>query len=390
MARHPGGAPVIWSPADLVAAVRAAGEAGTPLRIQGRGHWLHGGVPRAPATALSVAALDGVVEYVPGDLVATVQAGTTLATLDAATREAGQQLALAPYGTDDGSIGASVATASAAPLSLDGVAMRDLVLGLTLVTGTGDVVRVGGKVVKNVAGFDLVRLATGSWGTLGVITAVSLRLHARPAVDDLVEYLLEGPAGRWLPPLVALPVPVPLLVRQPPGEAPRLVARLAGSASRAAAVRALLEGALRAGGGAVPPALPLDPATWWPRLRTVPETACALRWRTAPSHAAGLFEQAAAAFPDAVLLLDPARGSVRVTGPAGSVGAMPRAPWGGTTLAQQVAAFRAGLGEALGPHALAMAVDQGALPPRAPTPLELGVRRALDPLGLLNPPALQP
>lgn len=391
MARHPGGAPVSApvSTAEVVDAVRAAGAAGAPVRVAGRGTWLHGGVPRRPAAPLSVAALDGIVEYVPGDLVVTVQAGTPLAALDAATREAGQQLALAPYGTDDGSVGATVATASAAPLALDRLAVRDLVLGLTMVTGAGDVVRVGGKVVKNVAGFDLVRLATGAWGTLGVITAVSLRLHARPAVDELVGYPLEGPATRWLPPLAALPVPIPLLVRQAPGAPPRLVARITGSPGRAAAVRALLDGALRAGGERTAPET-LDPAVWWPRLRAVADSACALRWRTAPSHAATLFTMTAEAFPDAVRLLDPARGGVRVTGPAGSVTGLPHAPLGGLTLAEQVQAFRAAADAALAPMPLALAVDQGALPPRAPTALEAGVRLALDPQALFNPPAPSP
>lgn len=374
---------------EVADAVRAAGAAGAPVRIAGRGTWLHGGVPRRPAAPLSVAALDGIVEYIPGDLVVTVQAGTPLATLDAATREAGQQLAVAPFGTDDGSVGATVATASAAPLALDRLAVRDLVLGLTMVTGAGDVVRVGGKVVKNVAGFDLVRLATGAWGTLGVITAVSLRLHARPAVDELVGYPLAGPAERWLPPLVALPVPIPLVVRQAPGEAPRLVARVTGAPGRAAAVRALVEGALRAGGEETVPE-PLDPAVWWPRLRAVPASACALRWRTAPSHAAALFTMAGTAFPDAVRLLDPARGGVRVTGPDGSVAGLSSAPLGGATLAAQVEGFRAAAAASLAPMPLSLAVDQGTLPPRAPTALEAGVRVALDPHALFNPPAPSP
>lgn len=366
---------------QVAAAVRDAAAAGETRRVVGRGTWLQGGVARADAPTLSVAALDGLVAYVPGDLVITVGAGTSLATLDAVTRAAGQQLAVSPYGTDDGSVGATVATASAAPLALEHRTVRDLVLGLTMVTGTGDVVRVGGRVVKNVAGFDLVRLATGAWGTLGVITEVSLRLHARPAVDELVAWPLAGPAARWVPALAALRVPLPLLVRTAPGEEPLLVARLAGAPSRVAALRGLLTGALQGTLGAVPPETRLDPAVWWPQLRNVPPTAYALRWRTAPSHAALLWDGVGAAFPEGVRLLDPARGGVRVTGPDCSHQGAPGHP-----LATAVAQLREAVTASLAPHGLAMAVDQGVLPARPPSALEAGVRRALDPHGVLNPP----
>ncbi|HEY3746437.1 MAG TPA: FAD-binding oxidoreductase, partial [Gemmatimonadaceae bacterium] len=125
----------------------------------------------------------GVVGYVPGDLTLIVRAGTTLAEIESVTAEHDQWLPLDPFGTDDGTIGATIATASAGPLATSFGLPRDLLLGLEFVNGRGEVVRGGGKVVKNVAGFDLSRLLTGSWGTLGVITEVSLRLYARPKVD---------------------------------------------------------------------------------------------------------------------------------------------------------------------------------------------------------------
>lgn len=125
----------------------------------------------------------GVVGYVPGDLTLTVRAGTTLAEIEKITREHDQWLPLDPFGSGDGTIGATIATASSGPLTTAFGSPRDLLLGLEFVNGRGDVVRGGGKVVKNVAGFDLSRLLTGSWGTLGVITEVSLRLYARPKVD---------------------------------------------------------------------------------------------------------------------------------------------------------------------------------------------------------------
>ena len=134
----------------------------------------------------------GVVSYVPGDLTLTVRAGTPLSEIERVTCEHDQWLPLDPYGSNDGTIGATIATASAGPLASHFGLPRDLVLGLEFVNGRGDVVRAGGKVVKNVAGFDLSRLLTGSWGSLGVITEVTLRLYARPQIDRSVVVRLEG------------------------------------------------------------------------------------------------------------------------------------------------------------------------------------------------------
>src|SRR5439155_9619738 len=102
----------------------------------------------------------GIVEYVPGDLTLTARAGTTLAEIRDATAAEQQWLALDPHGSDDGTIGATVATASAGPLATAFGTPRDLVLGVEFLTGGGALARGGGRVVKNVAGFDLVRLLT--------------------------------------------------------------------------------------------------------------------------------------------------------------------------------------------------------------------------------------
>jgi len=161
--------------------VREAGAARMPLRIKGRSGWLSAGRPVDATDAVSVADHSGVADYVPGDLTITVRAGTTLADLARLTGEQGQWLPLNPFGSDNGSIGATVATGSSGPFSHGFGTIRDLVLGLEVVTGDAKIVRGGGRVVKNVAGFDLVRLMTGSWGTLGVITEVTLRLYALPA-----------------------------------------------------------------------------------------------------------------------------------------------------------------------------------------------------------------
>jgi glycolate oxidase FAD binding subunit len=153
------------------------------VRIVGAGTWLHGGAPLAGERTLSLRGVTGIEAYVPGDLTITAHAGTTLAELAHTTAVHGQWLGLDPAGSPDGTIGATVATASAGPLSHAFGTPRDLVLGLEAVTGYGEVIKPGGRVVKNVAGFDLVRLYTGSCGTLGPITSVTLRLRALPVHD---------------------------------------------------------------------------------------------------------------------------------------------------------------------------------------------------------------
>jgi glycolate oxidase FAD binding subunit len=154
--------------------------AGTPLRIAGRSTWIDAGRPVNAERIASLAAHSGVVDYKPGDLTITVKSGTTLGELEQITAENNQWLPLDPYGSRDGTIGATIATGSFGPLAHAFGRARDLVLGLEFVTGDGKVARGGGKVVKNVAGFDLVRLMTGSWGTLSVITEATLRLYSLP------------------------------------------------------------------------------------------------------------------------------------------------------------------------------------------------------------------
>lgn len=176
----------------IAAAIRESGAARTPLRIVGRGTWLDAGRPVQADRTISLRDDTGVVSYVPGDLTLTVRAGTPLSEIERVTREHDQWLPLDPYGSPDGTIGATIASASAGPLASNFGLPRDLVLGLEFVNGRGEIIRGGGNVVKNVAGFDLSRLLTGSWGTLGVITEVTLRLYALPKVDRTFMIPLVG------------------------------------------------------------------------------------------------------------------------------------------------------------------------------------------------------
>ena len=165
---------------------------GRRLRIRGAGTWMHAGHAVPDATELHLDAFTGIREYTPGDLTISVGAATTLAELDAVTRAQGQWCPLFPWGDDAGSVGATIATATSGPFAASLGRPRDLLLGLECVDGRGRIVRAGGRVVKNVAGFDLTRLMTGSWGTLAVITELHLRLRARPAL--LRTFYIEGAA----------------------------------------------------------------------------------------------------------------------------------------------------------------------------------------------------
>lgn len=169
--------------------VRAAAAAGDGLRLIGAGSWLDAGHPVTASIQLCLSADTGIVEYTPGDLTITVRAGTTLGQIQAVLEANHQWLPLDPLGGWDGTIGATIATCSFGPAAAIFGTPRDQVLGLTVVTGLGDVIRPGGRVVKNVAGFDLTRLMIGAWGTLGVITEATLRVRSRGMSAGSMEHM---------------------------------------------------------------------------------------------------------------------------------------------------------------------------------------------------------
>lgn len=177
-------------------AVRDAARDGTALRIVGRGTWLDAGQPVHAMARLSLADDRRIVAYTPGDLTITVRAGTTLGDIGAALEEHRQWLALDPEGGPDVTIGATVATCSYGPSAALYGTPRDQLLGMTVVTGRGEIVRPGGRVVKNVAGFDLTRLMTGAWGSLGVITEVTLRVRSAGLEPGSVEHLRRITSAR--------------------------------------------------------------------------------------------------------------------------------------------------------------------------------------------------
>ena len=163
---------------------RLAHSEGWRVRVEGRGTWLP---PDAPADlVLTARGLDQVVSVAPADLVTTVQAGTTMESLRRHLADHGMWFAADPPGRPDRTVGSILATATAGPLRLGFGPIRDHVLGCTFVTGDGRVVTTGGRVVKNVAGFDLTKLHIGGFGGFGILTEAHLRLRALPRADATV------------------------------------------------------------------------------------------------------------------------------------------------------------------------------------------------------------
>src|SRR5689334_12087407 len=144
---------------------------------------------------LSTARLNRVLEYEPGDLTAIVEAGLRLSELQTALEPHGQMLALDPPG--DPTIGACLAGDLSGPRRHRYGAMRDLVIGVTIVLPGGLIASSGGKVVKNVAGYDLSKLFSGSRGRLGLVARVALRLHPRPAAEATVVAEAADPRVVW-------------------------------------------------------------------------------------------------------------------------------------------------------------------------------------------------
>lgn len=164
-----------------LAAATAEGEA---VRIRGGGTKLDwGAVAPEPEVELRTTALNRTVEHNVGDLTAVLEAGVPLARLQGEVAAEGQMLALDPplgARARTATIGGVIATADSGPLRHRYGGPRDLILGATVALSDGMIARAGGKVIKNVAGYDLAKLLTGSFGTLGVILSVNVRLHPLP------------------------------------------------------------------------------------------------------------------------------------------------------------------------------------------------------------------
>ena len=279
-----------------------ASEEGWTVEPAGSGTWLWSGNSAAPPDlVLSTARMDRVVEHEPGDLTITVEAGMRMSALDAVLKPHNQWLPLDPPGVKR-TLGAVVSTGVWGPLGAAWGGPRDLAIGLRAATGDGRAFKAGGRVVKNVAGFDMVRLLIGSRGTLAFVTEVTLRLYPRPVTDRTLVVrgggLDELVAGAVAASSQAItPAAVELLERFMPLEHRReavLAIRVLGLGERVRAEEELIRAALEGAGVGPVEELPVPEAdALWREIRTLEEeTDLALRIAIAPARIAELVELA--------------------------------------------------------------------------------------------------
>ena len=173
--------------------IRAAAVARRPLRIRAGGSKDFYGGPLT-GELLDVSALSGISDYEPTELVITAKAGTPLVEIEHVLAERGQMLAFEPpLFAGRATLGGAVAAGLSGPRRAYCGALRDFVLGIAMIDGRGELLRFGGKVIKNVAGFDLSRLLAGSLGTLGLIAEATLKTVPRPRAECTLQFEMDQP-----------------------------------------------------------------------------------------------------------------------------------------------------------------------------------------------------
>jgi len=350
--------------------LEAAASSGWRVRVAGGGHWSPGDAPAD--LVLSTRGLSRVVRVSAPDLVCTVEAGITWPELRRALADHGAWLPWDAPGVDR-SLGSIIATGTAGPLRSGFGSIRDHLLGLTLVTGDGRIVRPGGHVVKNVAGFDLTRLAAGSFGAFGVITSVHLRLRSVPRAD--ITLLATGQRDQLLQ--------VGLAMRDA-GEAPAAIELVspgaAGATEWTLAVRfagseaAVSEAKRHA--GSLREATAAGGADFWASLAaSIPRPPVTLRVGALPAGLADAMDLIAHHLDDGCLTTSVPAGAIR---------------WSGTATTERIRLLRAAAAQ----HEMPLTIE------RAPwetlsalghfgayregiDPLVGALRRAFDPAGVL-------
>lgn len=394
-------AAAVIAPADeaaVAAAVSAAHAAGEPLAIEGNGSKRALLRPVQAARTLSLRNLSGITLYRPQELVLSARAGTPVPDIEAALAGHGQHLIAEPpepgplFATDrPATLGGVVAANLSGPRRITAGAMRDHVLGIRAVNGTGAVFRSGGRVLKNVTGLDLCKLLTGAHGTLGVLTEITLKVLPAPErtgtlalrVPDLAAGVAALSAGLGSPYGVSGAALLPAEAAARLGlEGPAALLRIEEFAASVAYRMARLGGDLAAHG----PATTLDDAAsraaWravrdvGPLLGPVGEGEAVWRVSVRPGAGPGVARALAAGF-GARLLLDWGGGLVWAVGPAtegahAAVVDAARAARGTHTL------FRA-------PEPLRAAVAVLPEEPAALAAIGRRVKAVMDPAGVLNP-----
>ena len=341
--------------ANLCQRVAAASAERTPLRLRGGGSKdFYGGALRGDV--LDMAAYSGIVAYEPRELVLTVRAGTPLAQVETALAAERQMLPFEPphFAGGEATIGGTVAAGLSGPRRPYAGAVRDFVLGTRIVNGKGEDLSFGGRVIKNVAGYDVSRLMAGALGTLGAITEVSFKVLPRPASEATLGFQVdEAEAIRRVNAWAGQPLPITATAWL----GGRLLVRLAGAQSAVRAARARMGG---------------DEATDLPDF-----------WAALRDHRIAFFAGEEPVW----------RVSIPQTTPPMDLGATPLVEWGGGLRwlrgANDAARIRAEAERAGGHATLFRGADKsvGVFQPLAAPLLKIHQRlkAAFDPAGVFNP-----
>ncbi|HUR40147.1 MAG TPA: glycolate oxidase subunit GlcE [Verrucomicrobiae bacterium] len=336
--------------------IRAAATNSSPLRIRGSGSKDFYG-SALEGDLLDTRTHTGIVAYEPTELYVTARCGTPIAELERALDAQGQMLAFEPpRHSPDATVGGMVAAGLSGPRRVQAGAIRDYVLGVELLDGNAQVLRFGGRVIKNVAGYDVSRLLCGSLGTLGLITEVTLKVLPRPAAELSLRFELSqadalARLNRW----AGQPLPISASCWHDGV----LVLRLSGAAVALAAARATLGGE---------PVSDVEAGEFWRALRDQTHAffGAATLWRLSLPASAPMLD-----LPGATLL--EWHGGQR---------------WlaGGEAANVREAAARAG-GHAALYRGDAIARNAGAFAPLSEPMLALHrrVKQVFDPAGILNP-----
>ncbi len=386
---------------EVEEAVRWALGEEKPLEIVGQGSKRALGRPSQTDLTLDLSGLTGVTLYEPAELILSAHAGTPLAEIEKLLDDNNQQLGFEPmdYGplfgqpVGQGTIGGTIAVNLSGPRRVKGGAARDHFLGVTAVTGRGDTIKSGGRVVKNVTGYDLCKLFAGSWGTLAAMTDVTVKVLPKPETEAtiLVVGLDDARACQAMSAAMGSPYDVSAAVHLPDHVAswfdalPRAEAatalRLEGHAPSVAHRKETMV-ALMQPFGPVEILGEADSRALWQSVRTVkPFTTESARsrplWRISVPPARG-HELSASITPAAQMFYDWAGGLVWV--------AMPY------TEAADAAAVRAAVAQVGGhatlvraPAAVRAAVDVFQPEPAGIAAVSKRVKESFDPKGVLNP-----
>jgi glycolate oxidase FAD binding subunit len=268
--------------AELSRALDYARQAGLLVAPRGGGTKLDwGNAPHAIDLAISTARFNRILEYAPDDMTVTVGAGVTIAQLQSALSAHGQRLALDPLWPQRATAGGTIATNDSGGLRLRYGSIRDLILGITVVLPDGTIATSGGKVVKNVAGYDLPKLMSGALGTLGIITRAVFRLHPLPHSSQTLTFAFHDceSANRFLLAIAdSMVVPTGLQLRTDAGGSVQVEVRIDGIP---AGISAQTETVLKLAGSVNPSAPEGDPwqareQLWYEQPRTAAESASSL------------------------------------------------------------------------------------------------------------------